>query len=464
MKTSIDNKKYDVFLSYASEDENEARHLYQKLTRRNIKVWFDSINIESGENILFKIDEGLEKSRKVIALISESYCKKEWTTYESSCNKKKFFDPLSRKRWFIPVLINKCKGFDKCEISNNCPRNGIKVIDLYCKIKSKKYNIGFKKLVSSITSHKTIYFLPPLERIKEEKIIKHYESIKEIVHTSVKNLPDYLITPTRINANPFANEFEILETINKATIVIVDITHNNPSISYLLAIRKSLNKPVIILQPFDFILDTPYLSRDFITEYDINKLNELENILISKIKVIEKNFDEKNEFGDSKKSNNIAELINKNKPKSRTPEQIAKIEESASEIWILTSSLQKDIDGEDIQETVEYNLSRGKKYTYFLPFTEEVRINLVKFKEIHNEAITEKKLSIIPILDESYRLFEEIAIYSIPGGIREDIKEGYTMITLENNNVTYLKMQKKITDRIYKTFKKLKDQFSVYTL
>jgi len=371
-------------------------------------------------------------------------------------------DPLNKKRRLIPVIIS-CKGFDKCE-KNICPRKGLQPIDLTCNTKGEsEINInGFKKIVSSINSYKTVFFLPPLENVQDKEIIKHYKSVQEIIYSSVSDLSDYWISYLKDTTNPFDNNFVILQKLYKATIVIADITYNNPSITYLIAIRKALNKPIIILQPLDLILNTPFLPRDSITEYNKMNLFELKQRIIEKIEIIEKNFDKENELGYYKQSNEIADLVNVNQPESRTPEQISKIEENASKIWICTNSLQKDVDGETIQESVEFNLNRGKKYTYFLSDTDEVKSNINEFKKIHNKAIKNRLLKIIPIPDENYRLFEEIAIYFRPREFMKDIREGYTMITLKEGDVVYLKLHKNITDRIYKTLKKFKEHYSIF--
>lgn len=75
--------KYDVFISYASEDkETFVSPLVKCLQSRNINVWWDDQNIKWGDSIRQKIDFGLTNSRLGIVVISPEYLEKYWTKYE----------------------------------------------------------------------------------------------------------------------------------------------------------------------------------------------------------------------------------------------------------------------------------------------------------------------------------------------------------------------------------------------
>lgn len=77
------SEEYDVFLSHASEDkESFVDELYDELTQAGIKVWYDAINIQWGDSLRAKIDNGLKKSKYGIVVLSSHYLKKGWTQYE----------------------------------------------------------------------------------------------------------------------------------------------------------------------------------------------------------------------------------------------------------------------------------------------------------------------------------------------------------------------------------------------
>ena len=78
-----DNTEYDVFISHASEDkELFVNDLVQALINRGIKVWYDSQNIEWGDSLRTKIDNGLRNASFGIVVLSNNFISKGWTRYE----------------------------------------------------------------------------------------------------------------------------------------------------------------------------------------------------------------------------------------------------------------------------------------------------------------------------------------------------------------------------------------------
>ena len=76
-------EEYDVFISHASEDkESFADALCEELQKAGIKVWYDTLSITWGDSLRSKIDNGLNRSKYGIVIISKDYIKKGWTQYE----------------------------------------------------------------------------------------------------------------------------------------------------------------------------------------------------------------------------------------------------------------------------------------------------------------------------------------------------------------------------------------------
>jgi hypothetical protein len=74
---------YDVFISHASEDKAEvARPLYQALTRRNVRVWFDEAELKLGDSLRRNIDNGLARCRYGLVILSPHFFEKEWPQRE----------------------------------------------------------------------------------------------------------------------------------------------------------------------------------------------------------------------------------------------------------------------------------------------------------------------------------------------------------------------------------------------
>ena len=75
--------KYDVFLSHASEDkEAVARPLAKLLEAQGLKVWYDETELRIGDNLVAKINEGINASRFGILVVSKAFFARQWTKYE----------------------------------------------------------------------------------------------------------------------------------------------------------------------------------------------------------------------------------------------------------------------------------------------------------------------------------------------------------------------------------------------
>lgn len=78
-----DESEYDVFISHASEDKSPfVEDLVNALQNREVKVWYDSLNVAWGDSLKSQIDNGLKRSMFGIVVLSENYIKKGWTQYE----------------------------------------------------------------------------------------------------------------------------------------------------------------------------------------------------------------------------------------------------------------------------------------------------------------------------------------------------------------------------------------------
>ena len=76
-------RKYDVFISHASEDKDEiVRPLAIELQKRGLKVWYDEFELKIGDSLRRKIDIGLANSRFGLVVLSKHFIKKGWTNYE----------------------------------------------------------------------------------------------------------------------------------------------------------------------------------------------------------------------------------------------------------------------------------------------------------------------------------------------------------------------------------------------
>ncbi|MCY3832240.1 MAG: toll/interleukin-1 receptor domain-containing protein [Chloroflexi bacterium] len=74
---------YDVFLSHASEDkDNVARPLAMALQEYGLRVWYDEFELKIGDNLVAKLNAGINGSRFGIIVLSKTFFAKQWTIHE----------------------------------------------------------------------------------------------------------------------------------------------------------------------------------------------------------------------------------------------------------------------------------------------------------------------------------------------------------------------------------------------
>lgn len=111
--------KFDVFISYASEDFEIVKMIYEILSNRNIDAWFDEDGngrIIEGENYMNKIKESVPKCRYYMPIVTESFLKKSLLpesnlSIETSVINN-FFNTLDngvRDTYSLPVIISNQK-------------------------------------------------------------------------------------------------------------------------------------------------------------------------------------------------------------------------------------------------------------------------------------------------------------------------------------------------------------------
>ena len=76
-------KKWDIFISHASEDKNAvAIPLARLLEEAGLKVWLDQHELTLGDSLRGKINEGLAQSRYGVVILSKAFLAKDWPVNE----------------------------------------------------------------------------------------------------------------------------------------------------------------------------------------------------------------------------------------------------------------------------------------------------------------------------------------------------------------------------------------------
>lgn len=96
--------KYDVFVSHSSADKTAVRELAERLKADGLRVWLDEWEIQAGDLVPLKIEQGLEQSRILLLVMSANAFSSEWVTLER--HTVLFRDPTNAQRRFIPLRLD----------------------------------------------------------------------------------------------------------------------------------------------------------------------------------------------------------------------------------------------------------------------------------------------------------------------------------------------------------------------
>lgn len=108
----MDKKKFDIFISHASEDKDAiVRPMAIILERMGVRVWYDEFALKLGDSLSASIDKGLLDSKYGLVVLSKAFLKKNWTDYEFRSLLSKQVDG---ERVILPLWYN----ITKDEIKN----------------------------------------------------------------------------------------------------------------------------------------------------------------------------------------------------------------------------------------------------------------------------------------------------------------------------------------------------------
>ena len=99
-----------------------------------------------------------------------------------------------------------------------------------------------------------------------------------------------------------------------------------------------------------------------------------------------------------------------------TLKQLIKLENKATEVWVISPTLHYDIENKEFSELVSVNKDQKTKYRYIVPATPQVEKNLGLYRKLYN--VTDQEIAsnflILPA-SEFNPFFTEVAIYNASG-------------------------------------------------
>ena len=140
----------DVFLCHTGADKDWTRKLGERIEKeewggRRLSVFFDEWDIEPGDNILLKLNEGLAKSRFVALVMSPEMVRADWPSLELTAILAS--DPMNRQGRLIPLLLRDADKDAKARIDIPPVLRPFLYIDFR---DPKEFERGFARLVAKV--------------------------------------------------------------------------------------------------------------------------------------------------------------------------------------------------------------------------------------------------------------------------------------------------------------------------
>ena len=133
--------QYDVFISYAHEDEKSAKKILKALREAKIKTWIDIEQLTPGQNWKNSVQKAIKKSRYFLALLSKKSVSKKGYSQKELKIALNLLDEFPESEVFIiPVYL------EKCEPTHEKLRE-IHRVDLYL-----SWDIGLNKIIRAVKS------------------------------------------------------------------------------------------------------------------------------------------------------------------------------------------------------------------------------------------------------------------------------------------------------------------------
>jgi TIR domain len=301
-------KTYDVFISYSQRDSTFVRKLASRLARERLTVFFDEASIAIGDSLADSLIRAVENARHMIVVMSPAYFRSDWGRREMDLALEREFDSTEQQRIrVLPLLL------EDCEVPP------ILATKLYADCRTDEaFENSFPKILAAIRSERSLF---GFRREKTEKLeVTEYvgqvsvaasesnslrlmiEELKAKVDAFTAQTPvpsnnassvhvaidpklcfvvmpfgsaelndvyDFFVKPSleahcllvcERGDDVFGSNVvmeDIRRSLERARVVVADLTGRNPNVFYEVGIAHTLNKDVLLLSqsmadvPFD---------------------------------------------------------------------------------------------------------------------------------------------------------------------------------------------------------------------
>lgn len=99
--------EHDAFISYSHKDAVWLEQVLLPLLQKEYIDYHYDADFAAGVPFIINMEEGIEKSRKIILVLTPDWIESEWSSFEGMLVQSA--DPLGKQRRLIPLLLRPCQ-------------------------------------------------------------------------------------------------------------------------------------------------------------------------------------------------------------------------------------------------------------------------------------------------------------------------------------------------------------------
>lgn len=255
-----------IFLSHVAEDRSTAKHLVADLKDLGIDLWSDT-QLSSGDSWENVIEDQIRQTEAIVVLVSPASLGSEWIA-------KEWAGPLSRSARIVPVLINGATFWHlptslrdiRVLDLNSYPLGLSELVDRLREVISSPIDIvaksterndlerfvkdAVKREIGRLGLEPGKRRTPAPERSNSVFVVISFDEQMEPVFAAIKSAAQHVgLEAERIKdvRADFLITETILQKIESARLVVVDLTLERPNVYFELGYARGREKTVVTL-------------------------------------------------------------------------------------------------------------------------------------------------------------------------------------------------------------------------
>ncbi|ETR73095.1 MAG: hypothetical protein OMM_01224 [Candidatus Magnetoglobus multicellularis str. Araruama] len=258
-----------IFISHSNKDKEIARKISADLQARGIRIWLDEAEIKIGDSLIQKISEAIKTTDFILVLLTENSVNSVWVQKEIKTALNREIE--SKQKYLLPVVVgnpelpsflmdrlyvNLDESYEEgiSSIVNTVNRQSpVDKKDIDSVLDTSDFAKEVAKEVAEILkiNQSGIRIEDPNQTDVDEKlvfVIISFSSDMEPIFEGIKAAGEHFglkVERVKDVQGDYKITDKIVDMIDRAFIVVADLTHERPNVYFELGYARGKNKNVV---------------------------------------------------------------------------------------------------------------------------------------------------------------------------------------------------------------------------